>query len=257
MASLGSKFLKSNPILLLRKLLYNIYISLTTRQLDLSNEGIEIGEKMNNFSKMFVKDWLDDRRPTSNFAVDRVSYLHSGLDFGGYYGEDLKDYLSGVVDTVEEVPRTWGKRVTVKSNPRFSGGVNDSLYLDYCHCKEVVVEVNQFVAAGDVIATMGNTGNCWYWDSVNNRWDKVDTEEERVSGKGTHLHFGIWQKHSSGRRLKPGEQTKLFKELKKLKFIRKESEGTDFIYQWGKIYYTPNLIFRYFEFLNEKYSLLK
>lgn len=86
---------------------------------------------------------------------------HNGIDIAGEYGDKIKASMEGVVSEVGE-DSTLGKYVWI------SNGKHKTLY---AHCSKIIVQRNQRVKQGDIIAEVGDTG----------------------LSSGSHLHFEIWE----------------------------------------------------------------
>lgn len=76
--------------------------------------------------------------------------FHSGTDLAANEGTDIKAAFSGVVIVAENHP--------------FNGNYIKLLHANgvmtvYCHCKELFVSPGDIVGAGDVIASVGSTGD--------------------------------------------------------------------------------------------------
>ena len=87
--------------------------------------------------------------------------LHNGLDIAMKEGTEVVAVKSGVVTQVR-VSSSYGNVVNYKTK--------DGYEIMYAHLKEPLVEVNQEVKQGDVIALSGNTG----------------------LSTGPHLHYSVW-----------------------------------------------------------------
>jgi len=98
---------------------------------------------------------------------------HNGIDLVRPWGEPIYAVEAGVVVKVKDNPHGYGKHIKIASN---------NLEWAYGHHAQNLVKVNDKVFAGQMIATMGNTGftvsgNTPYWNS--NPY------------AGTHLHIGV------------------------------------------------------------------
>ena len=86
--------------------------------------------------------------------------FHTGIDISGSYGNPVRAAGKGVV-TFAGSKGNWGNMILVAHG---SGYVSQ-----YAHNSSLLVQENETVEKGQIIARMGNTGRC----------------------TGTHLHFGI------------------------------------------------------------------
>lgn len=75
---------------------------------------------------------------------------HNGIDIDGVDGTPIKCALDGTVTKIEESD-TLGRVVRVKHS--------DGLETLYGHCSEILVDENQTVKQGEIIAKIGHTGN--------------------------------------------------------------------------------------------------
>lgn len=112
----------------------------------------------------------------SQFGLDG----HNGIDLVRPHGESLYAIEDGVVVDVKENPLGYGKNVRfISEKKNKNGNLNEWVY---GHNHENLVKVGDYVKAGQVIATMGNTGftvsgSTPYWN-IN-------------PYAGTHLHLGL------------------------------------------------------------------
>ncbi len=98
------------------------------------------------------------RAITSNFGA-RWGRAHKGLDIKVYVGDTIRAAFSGKVRVVRYNRGGYGKYIVIRHN--------NGLETIYGHLSRQLVEENQEVRAGDVIALGGNTGR----------------------STGSHLHF--------------------------------------------------------------------
>lgn len=75
---------------------------------------------------------------------------HNGTDIAGEEGAPIKAAMDGVVEKIEENDLI-GRSVRIKHD----GGIETL----YGHCSEILVDENQTVKQGDIIAKVGHTGN--------------------------------------------------------------------------------------------------
>lgn len=76
--------------------------------------------------------------------------FHSGTDLAANEGTDIKAAFSGVVAVAENHPFNGNYIKLLHAN---------SVMTVYCHCKELFVSPGDVVGAGDVIASVGSTGD--------------------------------------------------------------------------------------------------
>ena len=123
----------------------------------------------------------------SNYTITsyygyRWGKLHGAIDISGPgYGSNIYAANNGVVVTVK------GGCVTGNATCNGSGGNyivikhnSNNYYTVYMHLKDIKVNIGQVVSGGDVIGTMGNTGNV------------VPVPVNSSSTVGTHLHFCLY-----------------------------------------------------------------
>ncbi|HBM74558.1 MAG TPA: hypothetical protein DD429_03250 [Clostridiaceae bacterium] len=79
-----------------------------------------------------------------------VQEVHNGIDIAGEEGAPIKAPLDGVVTKIDENDLL-GRSVTIKHS--------DNIETVYGHLSEVLVDVNQSVKQGDIIAKVGHSGN--------------------------------------------------------------------------------------------------
>ncbi len=190
---------------------------------------------------------------TSEFAEIRKysygRYLHSGDDFISDEGKNQNIYnlIDGVFFS-SGTGRDYGNFIIIKHNPKFiRGGIDDIFFSLYCHLDLVDYTkkkvINNFIGSGSIIGKMGNTGNCYTLNQMTNKYRPV-TEKEAIDpkcNKGVHLHQGFYQS------CEINKETKLLKELKKLKLVA--DNPYNYFYQWGKLFYNPKKIMTYFKLL--------
>ena len=76
--------------------------------------------------------------------------FHNGVDIAANDGDDIFAVISGEIIEINEND-SYGKYIVVKSN--------DDVILKYCHCSEIISNMNSYVDSGEVIAKIGSTGN--------------------------------------------------------------------------------------------------
>ena len=105
---------------------------------------------------------------------------HNGIDIVRPHGENMYAIEDGIVIEVKNDPKGFGKHLRFLSDvPGESGYYHE---WTYGHCANIFVAIGDKVTAGQLIATMGNTGfvvsgNTPFWK--NNPF------------AGTHLHLGL------------------------------------------------------------------
>ena len=93
---------------------------------------------------------LQSNRITSNFGMRRYRY-HYGIDLGVKVGDTIRATFGGKVRIVDYERKGYGHYVVIRHN--------NGLETVYAHLSEVLVDINQTVTAGDIIALGGNTGH--------------------------------------------------------------------------------------------------
>tara|TARA_B100000949_G_scaffold215007_1_gene210940 strand:- start:376 stop:2229 length:1854 start_codon:yes stop_codon:yes gene_type:complete len=116
---------------------------------------------------------------------------HTGLDLPGNPGEEIVAMYSGeVVDAQgdwEDPNDPRGNFVIIRSYlpPKKGGGAPDSFLHEYYHLRDVAVKRGDRVVGGEVIATMGSTGNSTGEHlHLNTRWNKASKSgrtEKRIT----------------------------------------------------------------------------
>jgi murein DD-endopeptidase MepM/ murein hydrolase activator NlpD len=105
---------------------------------------------------------------------------HNGIDYCAPHGTPLYAVEAGTICSVKTDPNGYGKHV------RFiTDGKNARLWT-YAHCNAITVEVGDRVEAGDLIATMGNTGFVVSDGYAGTFWGAFPK-----GNRGTHLHIGL------------------------------------------------------------------
>ena len=102
---------------------------------------------------------------------DKTSYgFHGGSDFNGPIpgnsdlGTPLRAISDGAITSIHEHTTGFGKHLHYKISGQFG-----EVWCHYAHCDKILVKEGQQIKEGDVLATLGNTGN----------------------STGAHLHFEI------------------------------------------------------------------
>ena len=129
------------------------------KQLDRSNPSLPISSE--NFFIMPIEGEITSEFGQRIHPVFNTVKVHNGIDISGDYGDRIKASMAGTVSDIGE-DSTLGKYVWI---------VNGKYKTLYAHCSKIIVETNQEVMQGDIIAEVGDTG----------------------LASGTHLHFEIWE----------------------------------------------------------------
>ena len=103
--------------------------------------------------------------------IFKVSRHHSGIDLAAPYGAPIRAVRDGVVVFADPYAG-YGNLVVIRHEREFSS--------HYGHCETLRVTIGQKVSAGEIIATVGSTGN----------------------STGPHLHFEL---RRDGKALNPEE----------------------------------------------------
>jgi murein DD-endopeptidase MepM/ murein hydrolase activator NlpD len=103
---------------------------------------------------------------TSGYGA-RGSSFHDGIDFDGAIGDVVVAADSGTVEKATDSGGGYGNEVRIR---HVDGSVSF-----YGHMDTIVVVVGEYVAAGQQIGTVGNTGHV----------------VAGPNGDGSHLHFGV------------------------------------------------------------------
>lgn len=123
----------------------------------------------------------------SNYVITsyygyRWGSMHNAIDISGSgYGSNIYAANNGVVVTVKSgcvagdisCNGRGGNYVVINHN-------SNNYYTIYMHLKDIKVSVGDVVSRGEVIGTMGNTGNVYPRPTSSNPYG------------GTHLHFGLY-----------------------------------------------------------------
>ena len=121
--------------------------------------------------------------PTSSnyILTDYYSYYHGAIDISSGYGTEIYAANSGTVISVKggctpgylSCNGLGGNYIVIKHN-------SNNYYTVYMHLKDIYVYEGQTVSSGQVIGTMGNTGNVIPAPTYSNPY------------AGTHLHFCLY-----------------------------------------------------------------
>lgn len=119
---------------------------------------------------------------TNNYSITGYySRYHNAIDIAGSNGSNIFAANSGVVTSVKggcvvgnlSCNGRGGNYVVIKHN-------TNNYYTVYMHLKNIYVSIGQTVSSGQVIGTMGNTGNVIPVPTSSNPY------------AGTHLHFSLY-----------------------------------------------------------------
>ncbi len=91
-----------------------------------------------------IREWI-----LSDGTINSKS-MHLGIDFPGVMGDNVYAPADGIVRLTGLNVEYFGNMIIIDHG--------HSLFTDYNHLNEIVVEVGQFVKKGDLIARMGATG---------------------------------------------------------------------------------------------------
>lgn len=109
------------------------------------------------------------------------SESHKALDIASNYGANIIAVSSGTITTVKGGCRVGDLNCNGKGgNYIILKHYDNKYYSVYMHLKDIKVKVGDEVLAGDIIGTMGNTGNV----------EPIPIDEN--STNGTHLHFVLY-----------------------------------------------------------------
>lgn len=119
---------------------------------------------------------------------DLHKYLggHSGIDIIGAHRTPICAAHDGYISTIKTDRVSLGGLIIWVTSPVLDlGSGNSCVTTAYGHLDEIIVSQGQNVRKGDVIGYMGNTGfvvsgGVPYWGNA-------------PAGKGTHLHFGLYE----------------------------------------------------------------
>lgn len=155
--------------------------SIVYNEVDTTSDTISNVSMINNNINRWVWPTEDNYVITSNYGY-RWGSMHDAIDISGTgYGSNIYAANSGVVVSVKggciagnlSCNGRGGNYIIIKHNV-------GNYYTIYMHLKDISVSVGQSVGSGQVIGTMGNTGN-------------VSPAPPNASSiLGTHLHFGLY-----------------------------------------------------------------
>lgn len=118
--------------------------------------------------------------PTLYKSLDMIG--HSGIDVVRQWGERMYAVEDGTVVEVKSDPGGYGEHVRIVNN-------DCTHEWTYGHCSGVAAKLNQKVKAGDLIATMGNTGFVVSGDTI--FWKGGSNITSNTNHPGTHLHLTL------------------------------------------------------------------
>ena len=93
---------------------------------------------------------LRSNHVTSNFGMRKYRY-HYGIDLGVQIGDTIRATFGGKIRIVDYERKGYGHYLVIRHD--------NGLETVYAHLLEVLVNINQTVKAGDIIALGGNTGH--------------------------------------------------------------------------------------------------
>ena len=141
---------------------------------------IDTKNKANNTAKVASGMW---KWPTENNYTITTHYnnSHKAIDISSNYGSNIYAINNGVVTQV------MGGCIAGNTSCNGKGGNyivinhNNGYYSVYMHLKNIKVKNKDTIAKGEVIGTMGNTGNV------------IPVPTSSAPYLGTHLHFAIYK----------------------------------------------------------------
>lgn len=159
-------------------------LSNTTGQVVVNNQNLVNTYATNlNVASTDYWSWPTESNYTiTSYYGSRWGSTHKAIDISGTgYGSNIYAANNGVVTTVR------GGCITGNFSCNGRGGnyiiINhnsNNYYTIYMHLKDINVREGDVVSRGQVIGTMGNTGNV------------VPRPSNSSSTAGTHLHFGLY-----------------------------------------------------------------
>ena len=180
---------------------------------------------------------------TAPFGQKRSYGVHEGRDTWSESTKkapiyNLFDGILGTVFTRDSQNKDYGIKVAIKTNPKFKGGADVEVSVEYAHLHEIDLTVlgrakltgtRRFVKAGEQLGLMGNTGNCYTHDGKGG-WRKITLREQADSNfvGGVHLHYHC-KVYSELEALR-------LRDVMKAKGIISEMY---FIKQWNRYYFDP------------------
>jgi pentatricopeptide repeat protein len=180
---------------------------------------------------------------TAPFGQKRSYGLHEGRDIWSELTKkapiyNLFDGIIGKVFTRDKQNKDYGIKVAVRTNPKFKGGADVEVSVEYAHLHEVDLTIlerdkltgaRRFIKAGEQLGLMGNTGNCYTHDGKGG-WRKITPREQAdsnfVGGVHLHYHCKVYSEEDA---------LKLVEDMKKKKIVA----NTYYIKQWNRFYFDP------------------
>ena len=182
-------------------------------------------------------------KETAPFGEKRSYGLHEGRDVIGDFGkatpiENLYDGLLQRLYTKDLQDKNYGIKVCMAVNPKYIGGVDANVLVEYCHLHSLTpytLQVDKssgaarFIKKDTVLGYMGNTGNCMTADGKGG-WRTISKEEQSNPSflGGVHLHYQV--------RVVCKEEAKLLMLVMKEKKIKAKTLCFE---QWGGTYFDP------------------
>ena len=120
--------------------------------------------------------------PVSDFYIITTYYSqnHQALDIASSYNTNIHSIADGTVILVKDGCVAGNLSCNGKAGNYITVKHDGEYYSQYMHLNKIMVNVGDKVSAGDVIGTMGNTGNV------------IPVPQDSSSILGTHLHFVLW-----------------------------------------------------------------
>lgn len=198
-----------------------------------------------NNSQKFGSPRVYNNKNTFHGGFDRNSLL--------YKKQPIWNILRGKINEIRNIDNSvHGKFVIVECNFEDIGGINDRFFVFYKHLSNVILneKKNDYIAAGQVIGFMGNSGYSKTFDKIKGEWRFVNQQEKDDPDcmRAVHVHTECQQKVP-----KNGHETKLLKELKRVELIKDDS-STNYFYRNKRLYINPNIIMQYAKITQEAYN---
>lgn len=164
---------------------YNDELVINQVNTNKEEEKLVYNNTENNNSNVALVNYNQDKWvwPTTNNYVltGYYNYSHQAIDIAGSNGSNIYAANSGTVTSVKagcvvgnlSCNGRGGNYIVIKHK-------TNNYYTVYMHLKNINVSVGQSVSSGQVIGTMGNTGNVIPVPSSSNPY------------AGTHLHFCLY-----------------------------------------------------------------
>ena len=120
--------------------------------------------------------------PVSDFYVITTYYSqeHQALDIASSYNTNIHSIADGTVILVKNGCVAGNLSCNGKAGNYITIKHDGGYYSQYMHLNKIMVNIGDKVSAGDVVGTMGNTGNV------------IPIPPNSSSKLGTHLHFVLW-----------------------------------------------------------------